>query len=98
MKELKCLDCNQIYLLEKYEDRSLVVGPLHCPFCGGTNVRTSNVDRYWYDLSESLGFGRSADGAHLTHELYKLWEPSEHSRFRDFVEVCKKTNLEGVVL
>lgn len=95
MIELRCKDCRQVFLIEKYHDISLVKGaPQYCPFCASTNVFCSKVDRYWHDLSESLGFGRTQSGADLIHGLYKEWNPHEYRRFRDFVMTVKEQFAE----
>lgn len=89
MKDYCCSDCFQAFRVEMASHISPSSALLKvCPFCGSENVKCVdwNVDRYWYDLSESLGFGRSAKGSEFTQGLYKLWEPAEYKRFRDFIE------------
>lgn len=92
MQEFQCNGCMSIFLLEKPYQPSPSPRVLHsCPFCGSTNVIMTQfqVDRYWYDLSESLGFGRSAKGADITQELYKTWDMVQFSHFRDYIKSIK---------
>jgi hypothetical protein len=65
-----------------------VVGevPQHCAYCGSSNIVPAKIDAYWYDLAESFGYERSADGAELIRGLYNLWQPSEFHLFRDFIK------------
>lgn len=86
----KCNDCLQ---LQRWEWDREVNGalPKFCASCGSTDITfPEKVDSYWYDLSDSLGFGRSAEGAELTQGLYRIWDATKHSKFRDFVEETMK--------
>jgi hypothetical protein len=84
--KLQCKSCLQVFDIEKSELTAIVGFPKFCPYCGATNVKLSKIDRYWYDMSEALGFGRHAKGAELIEGLYKLWPTNEFIRFRDFID------------
>lgn len=77
-----------MFRIEKMSVASTVAPTSHCPTCGFASLIMidTRVDTYWYDLGESLGFGRSAKSADITHELYRTWQPNEFAKFRDYIE------------
>lgn len=98
MQTVQCKDCLQVQRVE-YDTVSLSSEiPKFCSYCGSERITRTKFDAYWYDLSQSLGFGRSAKGAELTHELYKLWDSAKYNKFVDFVEAMKdETGIEDEV-
>jgi len=87
MYEIICNDCKQIQRWE-FENTTGGMIPHHCGNCGSSNIKQQRFDNYWYDLAESFGFERSENGAEFIHGLYRLWKPSEHRMFKDFVKVA----------
>lgn len=93
MFEVKCLDCEQVQRVEYHTVNVSGEIPRFCAYCGSQRVMRSRIDTYWYDLAQSLGFGRSEKSAELVQGLYRLWEPSEFSLFREFIDSCKRDGL-----
>lgn len=52
-------------------------------------VKIFDDDRYWYDMAEEYGFGRTEHGAELIRALYRLWEPLEKIKFSEFINIVK---------
>jgi hypothetical protein len=65
-----------------------------CPRCGSTNVvvgRSSDTDM-WEAYSRDFGLP-----IHVMQQLYKLWVPSQHRRFSDFVAEVREEALAGML-
>lgn len=88
MQELRCDSCFNSFRIEQHNIMPDTAPVRHCPTCGVKPLVMVDprVDTYWYDLSDSLGFGRSAKGADITHELYRTWHPNEFAKFVDYID------------
>lgn len=90
MYQLRCKACLQVQRIE-YDTVSIskYEAPHYCAYCGSDKVEKTQVESYWHDLAESMGFSRDTEGAQLVHALYDLWDTEKFSKFRDYVEFAK---------
>ncbi len=90
---LKCMDrCGVMVRVYNIEPATAIGAYRYCPVCGSSNVSAymSAETNQWEALARDYGLPIP-----VIQQLYKLWVPSHHHRFADFVHELREDIRTG---